>query len=115
MSHHLIRYLTLEFNLLSNMVKTSYNRTDNNQIITILRKISTKQIKQCNKSEYINILRKLCYKDYIRDKNGKKTRRYQYDDIIPVLTFNDEHENVYYKYSNKLILIIDRIQTKIRK
>ena len=114
MSHHLIRYLTLEFNLLSNMVKTSSNRTDNNQIITILRKISTKQIKQCNKSEYINILRKLCYKDYIRDKNGKKTRRYQYDDIIPVLTFNDEHENVYYKYSNKLILIIDRIQTKIR-
>jgi hypothetical protein len=33
------------------LVKTSTNKNDDNQIITILRKMSTKQIKQCNKSE----------------------------------------------------------------
>jgi uncharacterized protein YkuJ len=114
MSHHLIRYLILEFNLLANMVKTSSNRRDKNQIITILKKISRKKINPCNKSEYINILRKLSYKEYLRDENGKKTNRYQYDDIIPVLKFDNEKENVYCKYSNKLILMIDRIQTKIK-
>jgi len=114
MSHHLIRYLTLEFNLLCNMVRTASNKTDNNQIITILRKISRKKIIQCNKSEYVNILRKLCYKEYLKDENNKKTNRYKYDDVIPILKFNDDDENIYHKYSNKLILMIEQIQKKIR-
>jgi hypothetical protein len=104
MSHHLIRYLTLEFNLLCNLVKTSTNKNDDNQIITILRKMSTKQIKQCNKSEYINILRSFTYKKF---KNS-------YEDIIPILIFDDDIDNIYHKYSNKLRLIIERIQIKIR-
>jgi hypothetical protein len=115
MSHHLIRYLTLEFNLLCNMVKTSSNKTDDNQIITILRKISCKRITPCDKTEYINILRKLYRKQCLKDKNGKPIfGRYQCDDIIPILIFNNDNENVYCKYSNKLISMIEQIQIKIR-
>ena len=104
MSHHLIRYLTLEFNLLCNLVKTSTNKNDDNQIITILRKMSTKQIKPCNKSEYINILRSFTYNKF---KNP-------YQNNIPILIFDNDVDNIYHKYSNKLRLIIERIQIKIR-
>lgn len=104
MSHHLIRYLTLEFNLLCNLVKTSTNKNDDNQIITILRKMSTKQIKQYNKSEYINVLRSFTYNKF---KNP-------YQNNIPILIFDNDVDNIYHKYSNKLRLIIERIQIKIR-
>jgi hypothetical protein len=103
MAHHMIRYLTLEFNLLCNMVKKSSNKNDDNQIITILRKISVKQIMRCNKSEYVNVLRSF----YNKFKSP-------YKNIIPVLIFDDNVDNIYHKYSNKLILMIDRIQIKIR-
>jgi uncharacterized protein YkuJ len=105
MSHHLIRYLTLEFNLLCNLVKSSSNKTDDNQIISILRKLSVKQIKQCNKQEYVNILRSFY---------SKFNKENSYKNIIPVLTFNDDINNIYYKYSDKLRLMIERIQIKIR-
>jgi hypothetical protein len=104
MSHHLIRYLTLEFNILCNIVNNSSNKCDEDQIITILRKISTKQILKCNKSEYINILRSLTYKKY--------NSPYKY--IIPILSLDDKTNNIYYKYSEKLITLICGIQTKIR-
>lgn len=109
MGHHLIRALTLEFYLTYYMVKNSINKNDDNQIIIILKKISCKKILECNKIEYVNVLRHLAYKKY------DKKNIHEYDNVIPILTFNSNSENIYNKYSTKLILMIKQIQSKLRK
>lgn len=103
MSHHLIRYYTFEFTLLKNLFNKCGDKNEDNQIITILRKISNKNIIYCNERDYNNFLRNISY-------NNKKRL---YSDI-PLLTFDNNDMNIYYKYSKKIRLMMLRIQEKIR-
>lgn len=107
--HHAIRYSVMFYNIISNIIDNEFIENNNNksQIITILKKISTKQIIPYYYGNYNKELRK------ISDNNKKYANHLNTQ--IPILRFDTNDNTNYYKYSINLMNIISNIQNKIIK
>ena len=109
--HHIVRYWVFMYHLMLNIIENEIidnqeNKENNkDQFITILKKLSNKNISYYKYGDYNKKLRK------IDDNNKKKINNSE----IPLLMFDTNENTKYYKYTSILKDIMLNIQSKIIK
>jgi hypothetical protein len=108
--HHQFRNSVMHYELMSNLIKNEQIENENtkDQFLTILSKISKKNIEQMDFKKYMECLKKI-----YDDKKNHQTD----SSVIPIMKFdpNDNTNTIYSHYTNILENIIKNIQNKIKK